>query len=290
MGVAHLGDVALKQEIAKLWRAIRAISKATMQNSSIGRGLLRFYSGGRIRIEDGGGIDILSSGYLNIDGDITGQGTFDWDGPWKLAGPGQVTSTNVQWSGVLNLTGTINVLGSGTINVGTIVINRFGSYGGQVVSTGSVLYLGAGSSVLVGAEYLSTNKIEGTDAKFFTLDVLGAKSFRMPHPTKPGYWLRHGSTESPVSGIEYWGVETLDETGSAIVQLPEYFEELAKPDGRVPFVTGRGFDADWSDIEDGAFTVTGAPGGRFSWQVKAERIDADFLLEEPMARAPYRQF
>lgn len=303
MGVAHLGDVALKQEIAKLWRAIRAISKATLQNSSIGRGLLRFYSGGRIRIEDGGGIDILSSGYLNIDGDLTGDGRLDWTGVVYLRGPTGVqgnfaTSGNTVIGGTLKVEGvttldadvTLNedlTLGaSGQITAGTVRINRFGSYGGQILSTGTVLYLGAGQTVIVGAEYLSTNKIAATDIEGFTLDILGAKSFRIPHPLKPGYWLRHGSTESPVSGIEYWGEGVLDDTGHSVIELPDYFDELAKLDGRTPFATGRGFAADWTDIDDGKFTVTGKPGGRFSWLVKAERIGGDFLLEEEIPAAP----
>lgn len=297
MGVNHLGPGGMEQQIARLWTAVKAISKATLQNGAIGRAGLRIYNGGWLRIENGGlsvtGSAVVS-GTATINGLLTGSGNIDWYGPSIFRGTVNVTG-NMATSGTLAVLGATTLTGdvtlqndltlgpSGQINAGTVRINRFGSYGGQIVSTGSVLYLGAAASVIVGAEYLSTNKIEGTDAKFFTLDVLGAKSFRMPHPTKPGMWLRHGSTESPVSGIEYWGDEVLGADGKFVVELPAYFEALAKPEGRVPFATGRGFNADWTDIEDGKFTVTGEPGGRFSWQVKAERIGGDFLLEEEIA-------
>ncbi|MCS4275343.1 hypothetical protein M2390_000504 [Mycetocola sp. BIGb0189] len=108
------------------------------------------------------------------------------------------------------------------------------------------------------------------------LTVSGAKQFVMDHPTDRTSELYHAATESPVSGVEYWGELALDETGAAEVQLPTYFKDLTKPYGRAVLVTARGFIADWGDIEGNTFTVTGKPGGRFSWLVKAERLGADF--------------
>jgi len=306
MTVQHFGAAGLRQETAALRRDERRAGRQTIQNAAIGNAGIRVYDGGWIRIEDGG---LQVTGTASVSGRLEGDGTLEWDGPSYFNGTttvrgnfgttgsatiaGSTTiSGNTTISGDLNVTGetalnadvTLNqdlTLGpSGKITAGTVVIDRAGSYGGRVVSTGSILYLYASSSVVIGADYLSTNKIEGTDAKFFTLDVLGAKSFRMPHPTKPGQWLRHGSTESPVSGIEYWGESTIGADGSIDVELPEYFEALAKPGNRTVFVTGRGHSPDWSDIDDGSFTVTGSPGGRFSWLVKAERFGGDFLLEE----------
>lgn len=67
------------------------------------------------------------------------------------------------------------------------------------------------------------------------------------------------------------------------VLLPDYFEQLAKPYGRAVMVTGRGFAPDWTDITGNYFTVTGKPGGRFSWLVKAARHGADFAVETEVA-------
>ncbi|WP_306894570.1 hypothetical protein [Agromyces albus] len=98
-----------------------------------------------------------------------------------------------------------------------------------------------------------------------------SKSFLIPHPTHADKMLRHGSSESPVHGVEYWGNATIGNDGAARVELPGYFESLALPDGRSVFVTGRGFVPGWTDIQDGAFTVTGTAGSAFSWLVKAAR-------------------
>lgn len=62
------------------------------------------------------------------------------------------------------------------------------------------------------------------------------KTFVIDHPTKPDRYLVHGATESPHAGIEYWGT-VIVEDGHAEVQLPDYFEALARPDGRIVQVT-----------------------------------------------------
>lgn len=284
MGVNHLGPGSQRQEFQRLWTAIRAVAKATLQNGAIGRAGLRFYDAGRALFQGGGGIQIDDGGYIIINGDLTGIGDIDWSGPSIFRGTVNITG-NMATSGTLYVAGattlagavTMNndlTMGTGRIVAGPVRIDRAGSYGGRVYST-SILVLEAGNAVLINND-CDIRGILLTDG----LDVDGPKNFRISHPTKPGYWLRHGSTESPVSGIEYWGDDVLDADGQLVVELPEYFEKLAKPEGRVAFATGRGFAADWTDIEDGKFTITGKPGGRFSWQVKAERIGGDFLLEE----------
>jgi hypothetical protein len=121
------------------------------------------------------------------------------------------------------------------------------------------------------------------------LQVYGTKNFVMEHPTKPGLELLHGATESPVSGIEYWGAGTVGAGGEGIIELPEYFEALAKPDGRVAFVTPRGSAVDWTDVIDGKVTVYGTPGTKYSWLVKAERFGGDFDVEREKPVAPIMQ-
>lgn len=118
------------------------------------------------------------------------------------------------------------------------------------------------------------------------LTVYGSKNFVMEHPTKEGMELLHGATESPVSGIEYWGEGTVGARGEGTIGLPEYFEALAKPEGRVVLVVGRGEVLDWSDIVDGKVTVYGNPGAQYSWLVKAERFGGDFDVERTAATPP----
>ncbi|WP_309129484.1 hypothetical protein [Microbacterium sp.] len=135
----------MRQEFQKLWRELRRVAKATLQNGSIGRAGIRVYDGGRIRIEGGGGIDIVGSGYIRIDGDLTGDGELSWTGPWELLGNGEVTGT-VTWSGDLNLTGDITVLGSGRIIAGNITIDP--SAAGGRIGFGSDRFMHAGSGFL----------------------------------------------------------------------------------------------------------------------------------------------
>ena len=77
---------------------------------------------------------------------------------------------------------------------------------------------------------LSTNQIEGYDSigkNNFTVDHDGnlnatSKSFLIPHPTKDGFNLRHGSLEGPEHGVYVRG--KLE--GSKVIELPDYWLEL----------------------------------------------------------------
>lgn len=106
------------------------------------------------------------------------------------------------------------------------------------------------------------------------LTVTGTKNFVMDHPTKPGYILKHASTESPHNGVEYWGTVTLDSNGEAVVVLPAYFEALTAPDNRNVQVTAIGratVPVSADRISGGSFTVYGAAGQEVDWLVKAVR-------------------
>lgn len=127
------------------------------------------------------------------------------------------------------------------------------------------------------------------------LQVSGTKNFVMQHPTKKDWVLRHASTESPVNGVEYWGDDELDGTGTVTVKLPRYFEALTKRKNRVVVLTVIGKTLSrlsYEPIEDGAFVVHGQAGIKFSWLVKAERASQkgdwpiDFLAEEINELAP----
>lgn len=117
--------------------------------------------------------------------------------------------------------------------------------------------------------------------------VNGTKNFVMPHPLDPdNRELLHASTESPVSGVEYWGEGVVGEDGTATINLPDYFDALTKPAGRVALVTGNGAVLSWTPITEGSFVVSGEPGASFGWLVKAERYGGDFEVERPSATEP----
>lgn len=176
MGVDHLGDAGIKQEIGKLWREVRRVAKMTLQNGAIGRAGLRFYEAGSATFEGGGGIIIRDSGYIQIDGDITGIGHFDWEGtfkargPWELIGLGKVTATTTDWlgdidmSGDFNLTGDMRVTGAGRVRVGTsLVLNPAGNNGRVEFANGAQVFTDASSIQM----YLGNGvaQVSNTEAK-----------------------------------------------------------------------------------------------------------------------------
>lgn len=114
------------------------------------------------------------------------------------------------------------------------------------------------------------------------LSVLsGTKNFVMAHPTKIGMELVHAATESPHSGIHYWGEGHLNEDGYWIVQLPDYFEDIAAADSRLIQVTSpSGETLVWDEqIVNGEFMIEGKPGAPFGWHVLARREGYEFEVE-----------
>lgn len=298
--------------VADLLRRIRILETTQpMGYSAVSEGRSRFAGNESVLVQGSGKVEgwWIVTGTQRVTGLLEGSGTLDWTGPWFLRGPGQI-------AGDVDLTGALRVLGpwdlqgkgqikgdvditgaldvknrivlgpTGYIEAGTVRIDRGGNYGGRISSTGAVLALDAGGSVVVDATSLVVHNLFAGDTSITgDLRVSGTKNFRIPHPIKPDHHLLHGATESPVSGVEYWGEETLDKYGTFTVELPDYFEALTDQEGRAVLVTARGFVADWGDIKDGHFTVTGTPGGRFSWLVKAARSAANggaFSVLEPV--------
>jgi len=241
------------------------------------------------------------NGTTDIAGDTTVTGDFDVNGPMKTTGTLSV-------EGVTTLKSDLNVTTGGKIKVGSNMTLTPSAYGGSVEfgqggtlsSTASGIRMGSGSAgvsvngssvnitssgdgtIVVGP---SVTDVYGLLRANFGLETVGPKNFVMPHPNKPGWVLRHGATESPISGVEYFGEGVLDDSGECIVSLPEYFESLVKEGGRSVYVAGRGFSATWGAVEDGRFEVSGPASGAFSWLVKGERTSGDFVAEEPDPRA-----
>ena len=70
----------------------------------------------------------------------------------------------------------------------------------------------------------------GTSTPGYKLEVNGSfaatsKSFLIPHPTKSGKKLRHGSLEGPEHGVYVRG-----KTQTNVIELPEYWTKLVDPD------------------------------------------------------------
>lgn len=308
MAVDHTGARdAAKDAVRRQDRDVRRAGKQTSQNASISRADFTVRDGGRIIIQNGGlYIDGEGrvTGTLTVTGSLEGSGDIDWTGPSIFRGTVNVAG-NSAFGGTLDITGsteisgdlvisgdldvtgettlnadvTLNddlVIGSGRIVAGPLVIDKLGPQAGRIAAS-SVLVLDAGNAIALRANTVVSGVLVADG-----LDVDGPKNFRMAHPTKPGFWLRHGSTESPVSGTEYTGCVKLGADGSAVVKLPAYFEGLNKPEGRTVQLTpvGRPFAVGADDVVNGKFTVYGTAGREVYWLVKAERFGGEFLLEE----------
>jgi hypothetical protein len=126
------------------------------------------------------------------------------------------------------------------------------------------------------------SQLDSSKAGNNTLYVFGSigssvgKQFVIPHPTRPGYSIVHGSLEGPEFGVYYRGVARLRD-GCTIVRLPEYFEALTCAEGRTVQLTPVGeqpFLLSYTPVIDGAFSVySDRRDGVFAWQVMAVRAD-----------------
>ncbi|WP_069114084.1 hypothetical protein [Jiangella alba] len=102
-------------------------------------------------------------------------------------------------------------------------------------------------------------------------------SFHIDHPLDPqNRYLSHSFVESPNMKNVYDGVAVLDVIGAATVELPDWFEALAR-DFRYQ-LTPMGASAPdlyvSSEIDDGNFAIAGGvPGQHVSWQVTGIRKD-----------------
>jgi hypothetical protein len=116
------------------------------------------------------------------------------------------------------------------------------------------------------------------------------KHFRINHPLDPERrFLIHACLEGPENAIYYRGQGRL-EGGHARVELPDYFEALARPDGRTVILTSCCEENEpisvlaASGIVNGAFNVRAAddrnPRQPFYWEVKAVRADVEPLETE----------
>jgi hypothetical protein len=89
----------------------------------------------------------------------------------------------------------------------------------------------------------------------------GLKSFVIPHPTDDSRWLVHVATESPEALVEYHGEAELH-GGTAVVNLPAYFEGLAADEGRRVQATMLLPDEPLVELVDSPPPPAGMPGAQ----------------------------
>jgi hypothetical protein len=178
------------------------------------------------------------------------------------------------WYGVR---GTAQVSGGGW-RVGGSFTASGGSAGNSAVSAyasganASGIYASAPTGTGQFAGWFSGNvTVSGTLAK-------GGGSFKIDHPLDPeNKYLYHSFVESPDMKNIYDGVAVLDGTGSAWVDLPEWFDVLNR-DFRYQ-LTAIGAPGPMlhvaSEIASNRFQIGGGvPGSKVSWQVTGIRKDA----------------
>jgi hypothetical protein len=132
-----------------------------------------------------------------------------------------------------------------------------GIYGNQTGASGFAGYFNGNVAVL------------GTVTK-------SAGSFKIDHPLHPDTkYLSHSFVESPDMKNIYDGVVELDAGGTAVIQLPEFFEALNKDFRYQLTCIGRYAPVYVSDeIHENQFVIAGGkPGMRISWQVTGIRHD-----------------
>ena len=121
-----------------------------------------------------------------------------------------------------------------------------------------------------------------------TLSTKDTKAFKIDHPLDPeNRYLLHYAVEAPDVRNLYEGVVTLDKSGAATVNLPDYFAalntstygyQLTPIGGPAPNLHVA------REIEGPSFGIAGgAPGMKVSWQITALRNDPSIRDKRPQA-------
>ena len=117
----------------------------------------------------------------------------------------------------------------------------------------------------------------------------GALTVETERPAGAGKKLTHAAITGPESAVYYRGEAQLAE-GRAVIELPDYFEEIAAPAGRTVILTNvDGFDRLAVKRQAGVQVANGrlivisdnaSSTQAFSWEVKATRSDGGSMQEK----------
>ncbi|MCU0290379.1 MAG: hypothetical protein MUF10_00085 [Thermoanaerobaculaceae bacterium] len=178
------------------------------------------------------------------------------------------TGTGVSGFGGNRGTGVLGISSTGVQGESTTA-DGAGVHG--IANNGTSSYGVWGTSSSAYAGYFSGRvHVNGTLSK-------NAGSFRIDHPLDPsGKYLSHSFVESPDMMNIYNGVVTLDASGAADVELPEWFESLNR-DFRYQLTCIGGFAPVYvaDKVHGNHFRIAGGtPGLEVSWQVTGIRKDA----------------
>lgn len=169
----------------------------------------------------------------------------------------------------------IGGVGSNTGNGGDglFAVGALGTGAGKKGGRGIVAIAGGGASGAtagLAGDFVGDVSISGNISK-------GGGSFKIDHPLDPeNKYLYHSFVESPDMMNIYNGNATTDQTGEAVVVLPDWFEALNKSFRYQLTVVGTFARAMVAEkVKDNRFTIkTDAPNVEVSWQITGIRKDA----------------
>ena len=172
--------------------------------------------------------------------------------------------------------------GDSTNNSGGIGVNVGGGIGSGAGHSGGIGIAAIGGTGLNGASPGLAGSFIGdvvVAGNLFVTGTLskGGGSFKIDHPLDPeNKYLYHSFVESPDMMNIYNGNVVTDESGEAVVKLPDYFEALNFEFRYQLTVIGQFAQAIVSrKIRNNEFAIrTSAPGVEVSWQVTGVRRDA----------------
>lgn len=176
------------------------------------------WQGGRLILEQ---LGIVRLGQAND----TGYVQIDNDGTARLrGGSGEV---RIEADGDVRLVPASGKEVTSTVPVGTLGAGM--SFHAQDGSAGGYRFVAAGGFLRF---------VENSSNTYLQDDrgVGAIKCFVIDHPTDSSRWLVHACPEAPEALVQYRGaVEIVD--GQAVVDLPPYFEDATRPDGRTVHLT-----------------------------------------------------
>ena len=185
----------------------------------------------------------------------------------------------------------VNAYLSSSVNAAYLNTSNGGSYTGyNYYSNGNNCCIDAYNNAPKDSNGLSYPTIRcqnsGGGLALFATGAIGSsiKNFIIDHPLDPdNKYLVHGSIESNQMMNIYSGVVTLNASGEAVVQLPDWFEALNK-DFTYQLTCMGGYAQVYvaDEINNHQFKVAGGRAGlKVSWQVTGIRHDA-FAVANPM--------